>query len=111
MSGRRWIPSALALLILASAPSAIAEPILDPLGTTLPRYQGAPASAEQLAYTKAPRNPFMAPNPRSNIHNDTWMTDAYRWAGPAWAARPWRSRTQCRLRSAGRSRSTRAGTW
>ena len=24
----------------------------------------------------------MAPNPRSNIHNDTWMTDAYRWAGP-----------------------------
>ena len=24
----------------------------------------------------------MAPNPRSNIHNDTWMTDAYRGAGP-----------------------------
>jgi hypothetical protein len=24
----------------------------------------------------------MARNPRSNIHNDTWMTDAYRWAGP-----------------------------
>jgi hypothetical protein len=79
---RRRTASALALLALALAPSAAAEPILDPLGTTLPRYQGAPATPEQLAFTRAPRNPFMAPNPRSNIHNDTWMTDAYRWAGP-----------------------------
>ena len=71
-----------ALLVLALAPAASAEPILDTLGTTLPRYQGAPAAPQQLAYTKAPRNPFMAPNPRSNIHNDTWMTDAYRGPGP-----------------------------
>ena len=69
-------------LLLALAPAAAADPILDPLGTTQPRYQGAPATAQQLAYTKAPRNPFMAPNPRSNIHNDTWMTDAYRGPGP-----------------------------
>jgi hypothetical protein len=82
VSVRRWTPPAVALLVLALAPTAAAEPILDPLGTTLPRYQGAPASAQQLAYTKAPRNPFMAPNPRSNIHNDTWMTDAYRGPGP-----------------------------
>ena len=77
-----WTSSALALLLLALAPAAAAEPILDPLGTTLPTYQGAPATADQLSHTRAPRNPFMAPNPRSNIHNDTWMTDAYRWAGP-----------------------------
>jgi hypothetical protein len=82
VSARRWTSSAFALLLLALAPTASAEPILDPLGTTLPKYQGAPATPEQLAFTKAPRNPFMAPNPRSNIHNDTWMTDAYRWAGP-----------------------------
>ena len=69
-------------MLLALAPAAAADPILDPLGTTQPRYQGAPATAQQLAYTKAPRNPFMAPNPRSNIHNDTWMTDAYRGPGP-----------------------------
>ena len=34
---------------------------------------------------KAPKpeqNPFMAPNPNSNIHNDTWMTDVYRRGGP-----------------------------
>jgi hypothetical protein len=78
----RWTSSAFALLLLALAPAAAASPIPDPLGTTLPRYQGAPASADQLTHTRAPRNPFMAPDPRSNIHNDTWMTDAYRWAGP-----------------------------
>jgi hypothetical protein len=71
-----------ALLLLALPAGAAAAPIPDPLGTTLPRYQGAPAAAEQLRHTRAPQNPFMAPNPRSNIHNDTWMTDAYRWAGP-----------------------------
>jgi hypothetical protein len=82
VSTARWTPAALTLLVLALAPAAAAEPILDPLGTTLPRYQGAPATPQQLAYTKAPRNPFMAPNPRSNIHNDSWMTDAYRGPGP-----------------------------
>jgi hypothetical protein len=73
---------ALALLWVTLAPGASAEPILDPLGTSLPAYQGSPATAGPLEHTRAPRNPFMAPNPRSNIHNDTWMTDAYRWAGP-----------------------------
>jgi hypothetical protein len=29
-----------------------------------------------------PQNPFMAPNGRSEIHNDEWQTDAYRWSGP-----------------------------
>ncbi len=31
----------------------------------------------------APQNPFLAPTPDSNIHGDTWMTDAYRGAGPS----------------------------
>jgi hypothetical protein len=78
----RWTSSALALLLLALAPAASAEPILDPFAITYPKFQGATATPDQLAHTRAPRNPFMAPNPRSNIHNDTWMTDAYRWAGP-----------------------------
>ena len=69
-------------LALALAPAASAEPILDPFAITYPKFQGAPAAATQLSHTKAPRNPFMAPNPRSNIHNDTWMTDAYRGPGP-----------------------------
>ena len=35
-----------------------------------------------MSATRAPQNPFLARDPRSNIHNDTWMTDAYRWRGP-----------------------------
>ena len=61
---------------------ALAAPIADPLPTTLPHYQGAPATARPLAASKAPRNPHLAKDPRSNIHNDTWMTDAYAYAGP-----------------------------
>jgi hypothetical protein len=32
--------------------------------------------------TVAPQNPFLAPDPFSNIHNDTWMSDTYSIAGP-----------------------------
>jgi hypothetical protein len=31
---------------------------------------------------RTPQNPFMAPNGRSEIHNDGWQTDAYRSSGP-----------------------------
>jgi hypothetical protein len=78
----RWTSSAVAVVLLAFPPAAAAVPILDPLGVTFPKFQGAPAAPDQLRQTSAPRNPFMAPNPRSNIHNDTWMTDSYSWAGP-----------------------------
>jgi outer membrane protein assembly factor BamB len=61
---------------------ALAAPIPDPLGTTLPRFQGAPATADPVPATVAPQNPHLARDPRSNIHNDTWMTDAYRIRGP-----------------------------
>lgn len=62
----RWI--ALVLVMLLAAPAAAsAQPIPDPLGTTLAKYQGAPATAQQLSHTRVPQNPFMAPNPRSNI--------------------------------------------
>jgi hypothetical protein len=61
---------------------ALTTPIPDPIGTTLPRYQGAPAVAHPMRSTRAPQNPYLAHDPRSNIHNDTWMTDAYRRRGP-----------------------------
>ncbi len=82
MRTARWISSAVALFLLALAPAAAAEPILDPFAITYPKFQGTPATPVQLSHTRAPRNPFMAPDPRSNIHNDTWMTDAYRGPGP-----------------------------
>jgi hypothetical protein len=70
------------LLSLLMAGPALAAPIPDPSPTTLPRYAGAPATASPVPHTRPPQNPFLAPDPRSNIHNDTWMTDSYPWAGP-----------------------------
>jgi len=64
------------------AAAALAVPIPNPLGTTLPHYHGAPATPQRFPATKAPQNPFLARDPSSNIHNDTWMTDAYRRRGP-----------------------------
>jgi hypothetical protein len=62
--------------------SAAAIPILD-LGTpSLPAFSGAPATAHKVKPAHPPQNPFMASNPNSNIHNDTWMTDAYTRPGP-----------------------------
>jgi hypothetical protein len=42
----------------------------------------AAAAAPAIPAPIPPRNPFMAPNPDNNIHDDTWMTDAYRRGGP-----------------------------
>jgi hypothetical protein len=70
------------MLAAAISLMALAVPIPNPLPTTLPHQQGAPATARPLPASKAPQNPHLAANPRSNIHNDTWMTDAYAWPGP-----------------------------
>jgi hypothetical protein len=67
----------MSLLSLAVAAVAAVTPIADPPPTTLPQPSGAPVSAAPLTPTIAPENPFMAPNPVGNLHNDPWMTDAY----------------------------------
>jgi len=67
----------LALSGTASALPIVSAPLPPP---SLPAFQGAAATADPLPPSKttfAPQNPFMASNPNSNIHNDTWMTDAY----------------------------------
>src|SRR5690348_1620474 len=60
----------------------LATPIPDPVPTTLAHFQGAAATPRPMAPTRAPRNRYLARDPNSNIHNDTWMTDAYRRRGP-----------------------------
>ena len=71
----------IAAAVLAS--SAVAAPIADPGTPSIPTYQGAPAKKMPIKHaTKPEQNPFMAANPDSNIHNDTWMTDAYNRRGP-----------------------------
>jgi hypothetical protein len=71
-----------AALSLATAAAAPAAPIADPAPTTLSQASGAEAVAQAYPATVAPQNPFMAPNPNGNLHDDTWMTDAYARRGP-----------------------------
>jgi hypothetical protein len=72
--------------VIASAvltATASAAPIIDTGTPSLPPFTGAAATPHKLKDpTKAPQNPFMAKNPNNNIHNDTWMTDAYQRSGP-----------------------------
>jgi len=65
-------------LVLAATASA-AQP-LTPSGPapTLSASMGKAAKADPVpGVTPPPQNPFMAPNPKNNVHNDAWMTDNY----------------------------------
>ena len=72
----------LTLLLCWAAPS-LAAPIPEgPEAGTVPDFFGAPAVPEATRAPQPPRHPFMAPNGRSNIHNDAYQTDSYEIAGP-----------------------------
>lgn len=81
---RRAASAAGALLLLAAPTSVAASPIPGAdVPTTRPAFSGAPAVARPIGgIPVTPQNPFMAPNGKSNVHNDAWMTDAYRTGGP-----------------------------
>ena len=42
----------------------------------------AASAASRIPSPRPPQNPNLAANPGNNIHNDTWMTDAYARSGP-----------------------------
>ena len=74
---------ALAGPVAASAASTPAAPIpSDPRDPAVQSFTGKAATAQPYAAQSVPRNPYMAPNERSNIHNDAYQTDAYNTAGP-----------------------------
>jgi hypothetical protein len=50
----------------------------DPLAPDVDPFTGRPAEPEPAGAPRVPRNPHMAPNGRSNLHNDAYMTDVYR---------------------------------
>ncbi|HEX2231892.1 MAG TPA: hypothetical protein VHG69_00825 [Thermoleophilaceae bacterium] len=62
-----------------AAPTPIPQ---DPTPGDVSRYEGAPASPRRIAAREPPRHPFMAPNGRSNLHNDAFQTDTNWIAGP-----------------------------
>jgi len=81
---RRSLTIAISLLVAGGAASASAAPIVSaPPAPTLADFSGKTFKASSVeGATRAPQNPFMAKNQKSNIHNDTWMTGTYTWPGP-----------------------------
>jgi hypothetical protein len=75
--------AALAIALCAAAPAAAAVPIPEgPDASTLPAFVGSPAKPHPVRGTQVPQNPFMAPNGKSNLHDDAYMTDSYERSGP-----------------------------
>src|SRR5437870_2477396 len=69
--------------VLALAAAAGATPIPnDPFAAPVPAFVGAPATPRPVSAPAVPQHPFMAPNGRSNIHDDAYQTDTYVGGGP-----------------------------
>src|SRR5438874_8553086 len=75
-------PSVLAVVLALAAP-AHATPIPnDPFAAPVPTFVGAPATPRSVPAPAVPQHPYMAPNGRSNIHDDAYQTDTYQGLGP-----------------------------
>jgi hypothetical protein len=48
----------------------------------VPAFAGVPAVPRSVSAPTVPQNPFMAPNGRSNLHDDAYMTNTYTWSAP-----------------------------
>jgi hypothetical protein len=77
----------LPLLLLLLAPAAHAQapggPIpQEPDSDPPPEFVGKPATPKPVYAPAVPAHPHMAPNGRSNIHSDAFMTDTNVWSGP-----------------------------
>jgi hypothetical protein len=70
----------LLLLALTLPAGAGATPI--PQTRSFEAFLGAPATPQPLRAPDPPRHPFMAPNGRSNLHDDGYQTDTYQGYGP-----------------------------
>jgi hypothetical protein len=66
---------------LATALALAAIPIPSDNGS-VPHFTGTPATPHPVRMAPPPRHPFMAPNERSNLHDDAYQTDTYQGLGP-----------------------------
>jgi hypothetical protein len=73
-----WVLAVCALALPAGATAATPIPQLG----SFDAFSGAPATPQPLRAPDPPRHPFMAPNGRSNLHNDAFQTDTYQGYGP-----------------------------
>src|SRR5437588_10976321 len=83
---KRAVPlTVLAIFALAAAPAYATKPTpLPQLAVPPPtKFKGTPAKPQPITGVPSPpQNQFMAPNGLSEIHNDEWQSDFYRWGGP-----------------------------
>lgn len=76
-------PEAPSLPGLPALPTVPGLPIPSlPTDLLVPRFIGAPATARPLEHPEIPRNPHLAPNGASGMHNDAYSSDAYAVSGP-----------------------------
>lgn len=69
--------------VAAQTPGMPPQPIMGTAeGGEVPEFVGSPAVLRPVEAPKVPQHPFMAPNERSNIHNDAFQSDTYTIAGP-----------------------------
>jgi hypothetical protein len=81
--GQGIVALALAAACVAATSAGAAVPIPEgPDAATLPAFIGSPAKPHPIEGTTVPQNPFMAPDGRSNLHDDAYMTDSYAQSGP-----------------------------
>jgi hypothetical protein len=77
------VAAALGPAALAHAQGIPPQPIpQDPTAGDFPDFTGKPVAPKPIAQADPPRHPHMAPNGRSNLHNDAYQTDFYQWYGP-----------------------------
>jgi hypothetical protein len=86
-SGKAALLAAMLVLALAGPAGAQGAPAVpipqNPSDlAAAPAFLGAPAKARSVASPAVPQNPFMAPNGRSNLHDDAYMTNTYLWSAP-----------------------------
>jgi hypothetical protein len=72
----------LPLALVAAASATAATPIPQDPRPVTPVFSGAPVTPNPVTAPAPLRHPFMAPNGRSNIHDDAYMSDSYRGLGP-----------------------------
>src|SRR4051812_10995508 len=74
-------------LTCSPAPAQVAgeDPVAipgDPLSMGLEPFHGRHFKPRPVRGQRVPRHPYMAPNGRSNLHDDAYQTDSYPQAGP-----------------------------
>lgn len=86
----KWTPFVIGLVAFATSLGSIAQPVLpNPIpipnqqdALPVPLFMGNAVVEKPIDAAPLPQNPWMSPNPGSNAHNDSYMSDTYAISGP-----------------------------